>query len=220
MSVTFAGWGTFLDGKRKLRHGQEPKRDNSYTMFHGSHINNAKAIIQNGFKPSADGLLGAGVYISRNISKAMNYPLNASDDVRVVFKLKVRVGTVKKINTDNHPLQKTWHQHGYDTAWVPPNSNISSIRSGREEDCVWDPKRITVIDIAYCKANETKQCLRQLIKHQANGDARAKGSMGYCQVCENDTKVFHPVGKCWECQKVICPFMTKHICKKKKNIQH
>ncbi len=60
---------------------------------------------------------------------------------KVVFKLRVRVGKVKKIDSDNHPLQKTWHSNGYDCVWVPPNSSIATIKSGREEDCVWDPKR-------------------------------------------------------------------------------
>uniref|UniRef100_A0A8C1GL74 Grass carp reovirus (GCRV)-induced gene 2o n=1 Tax=Cyprinus carpio TaxID=7962 RepID=A0A8C1GL74_CYPCA len=117
-----------------------------YTMFHGTHLTNAKTIIDKGFERSKDGLLGPGVYVSRNIEKAKCYPLNADKKDKVVFKLRVRAGKVKKIDCDNHPLQKSWHINGYDSAWVPPNSNISSIKSGREEDCVWDPKRISVVD--------------------------------------------------------------------------
>uniref|UniRef100_H3B7U9 PARP catalytic domain-containing protein n=1 Tax=Latimeria chalumnae TaxID=7897 RepID=H3B7U9_LATCH len=147
MSFTFFGWESVSDTKNHLKSDQEPERGGSYTMYHGTYLRSAKDIISNGFKPSRDGLLGAGVYISRDINKAMCYPVKTDKKDKVVFKLKVRVGKVKKIDSDNHPLQKSWHQNGYDTAWVPPKSNITTIKSGREEDCVWDPKRITIADI-------------------------------------------------------------------------
>uniref|UniRef100_A0A9J7Y692 Grass carp reovirus (GCRV)-induced gene 2l n=1 Tax=Cyprinus carpio carpio TaxID=630221 RepID=A0A9J7Y692_CYPCA len=37
------------------------------------------------------------------------------------------------------------HLPEYDTAWCPPKCGMVS--SGLEEDCVWDPKRITDIDL-------------------------------------------------------------------------
>uniref|UniRef100_A0AAY4E031 PARP catalytic domain-containing protein n=1 Tax=Denticeps clupeoides TaxID=299321 RepID=A0AAY4E031_9TELE len=123
---------------------QEPRSGRVYTMYHGTHTRDAPAIISRGFRRSADGLLGAGVYVSRNIRKAECYPLGAHQNDRVVLKLSVRVGRVKRIDRDHHPQQKSWHQDGYDCAWVPPNCGVSAIKSGREEDCVWDPGRIAV----------------------------------------------------------------------------
>ncbi|KAF4117573.1 hypothetical protein G5714_002126 [Onychostoma macrolepis] len=42
-------------------------------------------------------------------------------------------------------VYRTWHQHGYDTAWVPPNCGMAP--RGLEEDCVYDPNRIKVLEI-------------------------------------------------------------------------
>lgn len=148
---------------QSLRTNQEPESGREYTMYHGTHRRKARDIITSGFQRSADGLLGPGIYVSRDKKKAMCYPLNASNHDRVVFKVRVKVGQVKKIDCDNHPMQKTWHQNGFDTAWVPPNSNITTIRSGREEDCVWDPTRITIVDISHCEDPETHERLRDLI---------------------------------------------------------
>ncbi|KAI4901123.1 hypothetical protein NFI96_023725 [Prochilodus magdalenae] len=95
-------------------------------------------------------MLGPGIYLSRSFEKASRYPLNpAAGEQLAVLKLSVRVGKVKKIDYQGHPLQKTWHDHGYDTAWVPPNCGM--VPSGLEEDCVYEPWRITEcldIDVA------------------------------------------------------------------------
>ncbi|KAJ1189353.1 hypothetical protein NDU88_006101 [Pleurodeles waltl] len=152
-----------VDICQRLRTNQEPESGREYTMYHGTHKSKARGIITAGFERSLDGLLGPGIYVSRDKKKALCYPLNASDHDRVVLTLRVKVGKVKKIDCDNHPMQKTWHLNGYDTAWVPPNSNITTIRSGREEDCVWDPARITIIDVSHCEDPETRERLRDLI---------------------------------------------------------
>uniref|UniRef100_A0A8C5MVD7 PARP catalytic domain-containing protein n=1 Tax=Leptobrachium leishanense TaxID=445787 RepID=A0A8C5MVD7_9ANUR len=115
-----------------------------YTMYHGTTLAAAKNIINEGFKQSIDGMLGRGVYVSRDIKKASRYPLRDRSD-QVILKVRVNVGKVMKIDDQGHPLQKTWHNHGYDTAWVPPNCGM--VPSGREEDCVWDPNRIQVTDV-------------------------------------------------------------------------
>uniref|UniRef100_A0A3B1K180 PARP catalytic domain-containing protein n=1 Tax=Astyanax mexicanus TaxID=7994 RepID=A0A3B1K180_ASTMX len=112
-----------------------------YTMYHGTTLSNALPIARNGFIPSSGGMLGPGVYVSRSFYKACAYPqFLPPNDKGVVLKIRVRVGKVKKINYHGHPIQFTWHQHGYDTAWVPPMCGM--VPSGVEEDCVWDPKRI------------------------------------------------------------------------------
>ncbi|XP_030648797.1 GCRV-induced gene 2o [Chanos chanos] len=203
--VIFSGWKSYED-RKALASGQRPESGGVYTMYHGTHLKSARDIISNGFKPSADGLLGRGVYVSRNIEKAKCYPLQTDKKDSVVFKLKVRVGRVKKINSDTHPLQKSWHQNGYDCAWVPPKSNISSIKSGREEDCVWDPKRITVIDVACCVDDAKRAELRRLIRRRRKGE-------GQCDLC-HQSGVPHDTRRCWECGDFICCFQAKHICKR------
>ncbi|CAK6981723.1 grass carp reovirus (GCRV)-induced gene 2e [Scomber scombrus] len=111
-----------------------------YVMYHGTTSTNAAAIKQSGFQQSKDGMLGPGVYLSRDLKKASRYPIGHPENDRVVVVVLVSVGKVIAINYQGHPLQKTWHYSGYDTAWVPPNCGM--VQSGLEEDCVWDPTRI------------------------------------------------------------------------------
>uniref|UniRef100_A0A672LVZ2 Grass carp reovirus (GCRV)-induced gene 2p n=1 Tax=Sinocyclocheilus grahami TaxID=75366 RepID=A0A672LVZ2_SINGR len=127
-----------------LQSTTEPVNGNVYRMYHGTTERAAQQIKISGFQPSADGMLGRGVYLSRDLNKASRYPLDKPRE-RVVIRVKVNVGRVKKIDHKRHPLQNTWHDHGYDTAWCPPNCGM--VTSGLEEDCVWDPNRITIIDI-------------------------------------------------------------------------
>ncbi|XP_061103633.1 uncharacterized protein LOC133132307 [Conger conger] len=123
----------------------EPANNSTYVMYHGTSKEAVESIKKDGFTPSEDGMLGPGVYVSRDIKKASRYPLNVAEGDRRVLVLKVNVGRVMKINYQGHPLQKTWHAAGYDTAWVPPKCGV--VRSGLEEDCVWDPSRINVISV-------------------------------------------------------------------------
>ncbi|XP_029429502.1 uncharacterized protein LOC115074317 [Rhinatrema bivittatum] len=214
MDITFSGWKTIFDDAKRLKSGQEPKRGHGYTMYHGTHKNNAKAIISAGFKPSGGGTLGPGVYCSRDKKHAMVYPFGCSDFDRVVFRLKVRVGKVKKIAGTGFALQSTWHQNGYDTAWLPPLGRM-------EEDCVWDPKRITVIGIAHCSDAMTMTALRKLIKHQNKVQLKKihKNTKGSCKICGLENKGNHIIRSCWRCQKKICPFLNKHVCKGRKSPQ-
>lgn len=132
-----------------LQSTTEPVNGNVYRMYHGTTERAAEQIKVSGFKPSADGMLGRGVYLSRDLNKASRYPLNLPEHQRVVIRVRVNVGRVKKIDYQGHPMQKTWHDKGYDTAWCPPNCGM--VLSGLEEDCVWDPNRIQIIDIIYPK---------------------------------------------------------------------
>ncbi|XP_077089239.1 uncharacterized protein LOC143740943 [Siphateles boraxobius] len=120
-----------------------------YRMYHGTSRSAAQQIKRCGFQQSQDGMLGRGVYLSRDLNKATRYPLHLPEHQRAVIRVKVDVGRVKKIDHQGHPLQKTWHDHGYDTAWCPPNCGM--VPSGLEEDCVWDPQRIQIIDVIHPK---------------------------------------------------------------------
>uniref|UniRef100_A0A8B9KCI8 Grass carp reovirus (GCRV)-induced gene 2e n=1 Tax=Astyanax mexicanus TaxID=7994 RepID=A0A8B9KCI8_ASTMX len=126
---------------------EEPAEGKVYRMYHGTSRSAAQMIMAHGFKQSAGGMLGRGVYLSRDLNKASRYPLDLPENQRVVLRVKVNVGKVKKIDRQYHPLQKSWHDHGYDTAWCPPGCGM--VKSGLEEDCVWDPNRIQVIDAIY-----------------------------------------------------------------------
>ncbi|XP_037647485.1 grass carp reovirus (GCRV)-induced gene 2e [Sebastes umbrosus] len=120
-----------------------PGDNRNYIMYHGTTKSNAQVILTNGFSQSTGGMLGRGVYLSRDLQKASRYPIGHPEYDKVVIKVKVNVGRVIAINHQYHPKQKTWHDYGYDTAWVPPNCGM--VKSGLEEDCVWDPNRIKIL---------------------------------------------------------------------------
>ena len=60
-------------------------------MYHGTTRQNADSIEKEGFRPSTGGMLGSGVYLSRDITKAETYG-------QVVFECLVDVGRVKRID--------------------------------------------------------------------------------------------------------------------------
>lgn len=221
MSLQFSGWEVVDDRASvsgvELGKTQTPQSRGIYTMYHGTSVASARVIIKNGFKRSSGGMLGRGVYVSRNIRKASNYPLNSTDADRVVLKLQVRVGRVKRIDKDNHPLQQTWHDHGYDSAWVPPKCGLKAVPSGREENCVFDPKRVLVIGIAKAPnvniEKELEQLLTKTSKRSAGqgGGASAANPCSLCQrMTQQDTP--HITQQCWKCGQNICILMSKHFC--------
>ncbi|KAJ3601166.1 hypothetical protein NHX12_032139 [Muraenolepis orangiensis] len=130
------------------RMGQaQPKSDRTYIMYYGTTRAIADVIMREGFRQSKVGMLGRGVYLSRDLNKASRYPVGLPEAQRVVLRVEVNVGRVIAINYQGHPRQKTWHDARYgevfDTAWCPPNCGMT--KSGLEEDCVWDPNSITVV---------------------------------------------------------------------------
>ena len=127
----------------------EQNEGRQFIMYHGTSEEAAILIERNGFQRSIDGMLGPGVYVSRNYHKAKNY---IKHPLPVILKLSVNVGKVAIINRKNHPLQKTWHQFGYDSAWVPPNCGM--VNSGMEENCVYDPQKIKIIKVYRLYNNE------------------------------------------------------------------
>uniref|UniRef100_A0A3B3C4B8 PARP catalytic domain-containing protein n=1 Tax=Oryzias melastigma TaxID=30732 RepID=A0A3B3C4B8_ORYME len=118
----------------------KPRDGRTYVMYHGTTGANAGSIRNNGFRRSSNGMLGPGVYLSRDLEKARRYPIDHPDEDRVIIKVKVNVGRVIVIKYQNHHLQQTWSSNGYDSAWVPPNCGM--VNSGLEENCIWDPSRI------------------------------------------------------------------------------
>lgn len=216
MSLRFCGWTVIYDGEvagAELGESQKPKDRGVYTMYHGTSVASARLIIANGFIQSQGGMLGKGVYVSRDRTKASRYPLKALYSDRVVLELRVRVGRVKRIDKDNHPMQYTWSQHNYNTAWVPANCGMKSVPSGLEEDCVLDPKNIKVVAIAQAPQRVRRE-LEQLVATKlrapsADNDAGGAG----CSLCMKEFLTeSHVTQACWGCGQKICFFMPKHDC--------
>lgn len=214
MNVRFFGWEVTYDDDSLLMElgtSQQPKDQAVYTMYHGTSMPNAKLIIANGFRQSSQGMLGKGVYVSRDRKKAERYPLNINQSDRVVLELRVRVGRVKRIDRDNHPMQYTWSTQGFDTAWVPPRCGMRAVPSGLEEDCVFDPKRVKVVGIVLAPAAHLTE-LRQLVAQSQNrGDG---SSADVCSLCNRKIQQDspHPTQSCWGCGENICILTAKHFC--------
>lgn len=217
--MQFSGWEIVDDGACfpgvLLAPSQVPQNKGVYTMFHGTSVASARAIITGGFQPSTSGMLGKGVYVSRDKKKAAHYPLNSNPNDRVIFELRVRVGRVKRIDQDNHPLQYTWSTNGYNTAWVPPNSGMKSVPSGMEEDCVFDPKRVKVVGIVNAPNAVIEKELKDLLaKASKTSKGGAGGSKPVCSLCKRKSQQGAPHHKqaCWKCGQTICILMSKHFC--------
>ena len=142
--------------------------DKVYVMYHGTpSLERAALIEQKGFTPSTGGLLGPGVYVTRDVKKAEEYGRGG-----VIFEVLVRVGRVCHIRDHDvaipvgvkltagvaqrmapaaslHP--RGWSDNGYDTAWVHPQCPEHVFKGGKgwgkgykEETCVFDAERVTV----------------------------------------------------------------------------
>ncbi|XP_070760429.1 uncharacterized protein [Enoplosus armatus] len=208
MSVHFYGWEVVDNGAScagvELGSSQTPQKRGVYKMYHGTSVASARLIIANGFNQSSGGLLGKGVYVSREKRKADHYG-------PVILELRVRVGRIKRIDRDNHPMQYTWHAHGYDTAWVPPNIGLKAVPSGLEEDCVFDPKRVKVVGIAKAPSPLILTELQQLLSKKSK---KPRGRADVCSLCKRKTQQGsqHIKQNCWKCGKNICTLMSKHVC--------
>lgn len=222
MSLHYCGWEVIYDKDSpsvELRPSQQPYDRGIYTMYHGTSVASARSILAQGFRQSDTGMLGKGVYVSHDRTKAGRYPLNGHDFDRVVLKLRVRVGRVKRIDKDNHPMQFTWSTMGYDTAWVPPNCGMTSVPSGLEEDCVFNPKNIRVVGIEKAPNERVFAELQQLLRSPSSGNVREAGHSGFrgvvCHLCKRTTLQASPhvTQPCWACGQNICLLMPKHVCR-------
>uniref|UniRef100_A0A3Q1F106 Grass carp reovirus (GCRV)-induced gene 2p n=1 Tax=Acanthochromis polyacanthus TaxID=80966 RepID=A0A3Q1F106_9TELE len=210
--LQFSGWEVVDDGASfpgvMLGPSQTPQNRGVYTMYHGTRVSSARLIIANGFKQSAGGTLGQGVYVSRDKKKADGYPALCSPSDRVVLELRVRVGRVKRIDQLGHPLQISWHAQGYDTAWLPPTF-------GLEEDCVFDPKRVKVVGIANAPSTAIQTELQQLLAKTPKSPRRGGAAAAdVCSLCKRKTQQGsqHIKQHCWKCGQNICILMSKHFC--------
>ncbi|KAK7938719.1 hypothetical protein WMY93_002045 [Mugilogobius chulae] len=101
-------------------------RCKTYLMYHGTSSKNAQSILSSGrFKPSSGGILGPGVYLCGTLQKASRYPTGHPEQDRAVLRVLVK---------------------GYSTASLSPDC-------GTEESCVFDPRRIEIIDVIRPKSH-------------------------------------------------------------------
>ena len=143
-----------------LLEGEQAKDGGLYIMYHGTSPEVAALIEQGGFKASTQGLLGPGVYVSRDVRKCRKYG-------STILEVIVKVGKVCR--ADKHPdlipdgygTDAPWHDKGgYDTAWVPPDCPASVFMGAHyreglvEEDCVWDAGRVSVLGRAEDKGDD------------------------------------------------------------------
>lgn len=133
----------------ELSHGVDPQvsseviSNRTYVMYHGTTSRNAASIQLWGFRPSLDGVLGPGVYLSRDQQKASRYPIGFPKRDKVVIQVLVEVGKVITIKYYNQPLRRTWCDCGYDSAWMP----TCPVTRTLEENCIRDPRRIRILQI-------------------------------------------------------------------------
>ena len=127
---------------RLLRNRRPPSHMMRIRAYHGTHQRNVDSIRRFGFRPSVGGMLGPGVYISRDLNKVQRY-CKWYRGLGVILELKVEVGAVCTIDKQGHSSQK--RQKSFDTAWVP--SNCSMVQSQLEEGCVAEARNIQVVRV-------------------------------------------------------------------------
>ena len=130
-------------------------RNQTRDFYHGTSISAAKKILMgglfsaSGFRPSSEGMLGPGVYMSTDIGKARCYPLEVEN--RVILKLRVRCNTTIIIDRHGHPWQRRWQRREenggpvFDAAVVPAYCGM--VPSNRTETCVGDYKDILSAEV-------------------------------------------------------------------------
>ena len=110
---------------------------NVYVMYHATKRHNVPSILRDGFNPSTAGMLGPGLYLSRDIDKTRSYG-------DVCFKVLVYTGKTRMMDSADN--SGSWRAT-YDSAYLPPNNRV--VKSRKEETCVKSVNQVTVLGIAY-----------------------------------------------------------------------
>ena len=112
-------------------------------IYHGTDRSSAERIQHDGFHPSKDGMLGPGVYCSRDPNKANHHGPGKHGANGVILRLIVSVGKVHAIR-DTSKRNSSWqHQTNADNAWVIPG-----VQPSGEEDCVKNSSQVQVLGFA------------------------------------------------------------------------
>ncbi|OLQ11074.1 hypothetical protein AK812_SmicGene5138 [Symbiodinium microadriaticum] len=119
---------------------EPPSSMTEIRAYHGTTIENAESIRKQGFLASSTGMLGRGVYVSRDINKVLAYAGHNG----VILELRVVLGRVCVVDHQGHEYQRLWHG-SYDTAWVP--SKCGMVGSGVEEGCIANPECVKLVRV-------------------------------------------------------------------------
>jgi hypothetical protein len=140
------------------------------TFYHATTEENALRIQENGFviPDGPGGLLGRGVYCTSTLKKATDYLTGPYGGV--ILELKIDLGNCKHL-VENDPMMKTWQNHDYDSAWAP-FSAVNPSDTGKQENCVKDPKRIKVVQVIAGHTGELRRGGYEIM----NGKLRKGGS--------------------------------------------
>ena len=89
-----------------------------FVMYHATEPYRVSSILDNGFKESTGGMLGPGLYVSRDIDKTRSYG-------DVCFKLLVYTGKTRSVTAADE--SGSWRSQ-YDSAYLPPNNDVVKTR--------------------------------------------------------------------------------------------
>eukprot|EP00435_Cladocopium_sp_Y103_P048484 s319_g14.t1 len=117
-----------------------PTEMSEIRAYHATQWSNIQSIRENGLRVSTQGMLGRGVYISRDLNKVWGYGGPAG----AICELRVSVGRLRIIDRQHHPKQNLWSNEA-DMAYVPYRCGM--VPSGLEEACVADAKRIQLVRV-------------------------------------------------------------------------
>lgn len=137
------------------RHWQRSSMTNVRELYHGTSLEAALRIQDEGFRielsgTNAGAMLGDGVYCTTALEKALNY---AKDKPHggVILKMDVGLGRCKTLGHGD-PMMTTWHRHGYDSAW-----SGDGVNGLREENCVRDPSRCKIKELILGNTSKAKR---------------------------------------------------------------
>ena len=95
--------------------------------------------MDSGFRPSSDGMLGPGLYVTTDRSKAVAFAKASGDEGRVIVG-RAQFGNTAMVDARDarkgHYSETSW-QSSHDTAYVPRGEGVA-----RPEHCVKDPARV------------------------------------------------------------------------------
>lgn len=125
------------------------------TMYHGTSMQGAESILRHGFTTSEGGLLGSGVYLTTDKSKAALYGPR-------VLTCSVDVGSKCCIDKRKHRNRLNWPL-SCDTKFIPAHAAHQWTSQKGDVHCVWDKTRIAIVDVqdvrcCPCSIADCRQC--------------------------------------------------------------
>ena len=138
--------------------GQQQALGRPKTVYHGTSLDGAIKIQQNGFDVGLSGtnagaMLGKGLYVTTTLQKALNYAAPKPCQ-GAIFELQVHLGRCYRVTSRDDSNMAKWQEMGYDSAWA-----AAGIIGEREENCIKDPRppRVTIKNVILGHTGEAKR---------------------------------------------------------------